>query len=262
MRLKLAESKSELAALAPEGKITFYRAFGRVTKFLPVFILSLLFLGISLPYAFELPLVGQYPTYAVWELLGSWLAVLIFAAFLWVYISALWGLYQFGKSSLTLKDYLEDQQLGVKPFGSISISLFYAFSIVALVVGIGIILSSDPLTMVYILGFFFIGGVMFFLPLTSIHRQMLKEKLGKQRTVRKRFTVLANPRKDSVPDPPGDKMDRLSDILLLQMTRSDVGAIPTWPFDLGILQRFSVIILSVTAVIIARYLQIALNIAH
>jgi hypothetical protein len=260
--VRLVDAHSELSALAPERQATFQKAFGRVTKPIPVVVLSLLFFALTAPYVFQSPLVGQFPIFTIWELFGSWLAVLIFAAFLWVYISSLWGLYKFGTSDLKLKDYHEDQHLGVRPIGSMSISLFYAFSIVAVMLGVGIILSSDPLTTVYILGFFLIGGVMFFLPLTSIHRQMAKEKRNQQRIIGARFAELADSQRGSAPDTSSDKLDRLSDILLLQVTRSDAAAIPTWPYDLGILERFYAIILSVTAVIIARYLQIALNIAH
>ena len=103
------------------------------------------------------------------------------------------------------------------------------------------------------------GIVMFFLPLNNIHRKMQQAKRLEQSRIREQFNQLANSAGSPDHEDSRDALTRIEKLLIVRMLDQKVSAVPTWPFDTGILGRFFAITLSVAAILIARIIAIGLH---
>lgn len=183
MRLKVVATEPELFAISPQGEETLHRIFSRVSDSRPPIILTVIFSAQGLP---NIDSPGDIPP-LLW--FGGLVVTGLFT-FVWVYFSSLWGLYKLGKQPLKLKPYYEDTTLGVRPVGSLSLSLAFAYFI-----GIGLFALSGAVTGTppppNVIAFFsatvLLGVIMFFLPLNSIHRRMAQEKRREHGLVRNKL---------------------------------------------------------------------------
>lgn len=161
---------------------------------------------------------------------------------------------------MRLRSSSEDPMLGLRPLGSISLSIAFAyFAVVVLGAFPLLILPFGFSDIALLAGFIIIGMVMFFLPLNSIHRKMQQAKRLEQSWIREQFNQLTEK-----PGNPGHEdsqgvLARIEKLLTIQMLDQKVSAIPTWPFDTSILSRFVAIILSVVAILTARLITIGLH---
>ena len=57
-----------------------------------------------------------------------------------------------------------------------------------------------------------------------------------------------------------ETMTQLTNVLIFDVSKSEVNSIPAWPFDTTILSKFAVVLFSVTAIVISRYVAIGLKI--
>ena len=183
--------------------------------------------------------------------------MLLLATFFWVFMSSTWGIYRLGKETAMLKSYEEDAMLGLGAFGSLSLSLSVAYF-----VGIGttlLLIATDPLagfpllmTMIFsVLALVGIG--LFFLPLLGLHAKMRSEKKKELRKVREEAFRLLNEKST------GNSLDFLAHMEAIKMRERTVASLPTWPFDTGIVVRFSAIVLSVVAILLSRIFADVLN---
>jgi hypothetical protein len=256
MRLKLVASEPELSSLAPGGEETVHRAFKLVPKIAPQAILGILFLVASVPNLDpSYSLAGAFavgPVYGVWTFIQSFLVALILGSFIWIYASSLWGLHELGKEPLKLKHFSEDSMLGVRPIGSIALTLFLSYFVITGLGTLVLLFAPDPLGLVLVTGLTIVGVILFFLPLNNIHLRMQNEKHLHQAAIRRELVLLSNPNNATGPNPQKDPLSRVSELMILQMRRDDAARIPTWPFDTTILSRFAAVIISLTIVLVSR----------
>ena len=99
----------------------------------------------------------------------------------------------------------------------------------------------------------FLGVLLFFLPLTKLHRRMMAE----QRTAR---TALNPQLRTLFQEPPNRGSDDVGHVLRVDLMDRKVAAMALWPYDVGILGRLSVIAVSVTAILISRILALFFHI--
>lgn len=149
------------------------------------------------------------------------------------------------------------RMLGVRAVGSLSFSIALLYFVVTGLGGLVVIIAPDPLSFLILSGLVVLGVVMFFLPLDSIHRKMAAAKAEAVAAARSRLVTLESG--DWEVESLEDVMRRVGETLRLQMIRQEVSSIPTWPFDTTILGRFIAIILSVTAILLARLITITLH---
>ena len=156
---------------------------------------------------------------------------------------------------LGLQPFHKDRHLGLRPLGSLALHLtivYLAF------VGILVATSAlgEPAAGFYVLQSVLLvaGLLLFFLPLMRLHRLMLKQKrMDRDRLVEKSAAVFEAPLETF-------SQDDLSRAFLLDMRRKEISSIAEWPFDTSVLAKLTIIVLSVTAALIARYIAALLHI--
>ena len=264
LRNRLVAAKEYFIALAPDGEATYRRAFRHLSSGWP----AVIALGLEGMSIISNLAAGVWKTYGLFfvvlEVLRYVMAFGILT-FVWVYAAGLKGLYDLGKEPLRLKSYHEDPLLGTRPIGQISLRFAVSYFVVLLLVLVANMLLPDLWTFGVVAVFAIIGVTMFFLPLNSIHRRMAEVKGNETRSVRARFArIMGDP-----PDPQepvsseplaelGKRLQELAGLQVLDMEIRETAAIRTWPYDTRILGQLTVIILSVTAALIARVLVVAL----
>lgn len=264
LRNRLVAAKEYFVALAPDGEATYRRVFRAVSSWWPA--------GIAL--ALEGVSAVSNLSSGAWESQGLFFVILEglrylltfgIITFVWVYAAGLKGLHDLGKLPLRLKSYHEDPLLGTRPIGQISLRFAFSFFAVMFLVLVANILIPEQWTFVIVAVFSIIGVTMFFLPLSSIHRRMAEVKGKETRSVRARFARLMGEPEAPDPAPPNEpfaqlekRLRELAGLQVLDMEIRETGAIRTWPYDTRILGQLTVIILSVTAALIARVLVVTL----
>ena len=270
MRSMILKAQPQLVQLLPDELDGYQHAFGRVSSILPPVILTIVLAGVLAGSAlFQISgfangivttfyLVVAYPIF--------FLAVL---TFVWVYVSAIRGLYELGRKPLLLRPYYEDRMLGLRPFGSLS--LLFALVYFAGLALIAYPVVSSLVTLEVLLGLVGIGIIIFFLPLTAIHRAMLAHKQEEERALLKKARTLLDKSGRPVDGPTiedtdvslgavRDELRRLTAVLALDIDKNHIDSLPSWPFDTSILGRLTAILLSVVAIILSRYVAIFLHV--
>jgi len=268
MRLKLVSSKSLLAPMLQEGEETFQKIFGRVSKALPPIILSV---TLMTPYfLLAAPdIIKSYPEFGTnlanlaYLIVAYPICCIIFSTYAWVYFSSILGLYELGKGSLKTKPYYEDEMLGVRPIGSLSLSIaltyFIGLGIIAL---LPLVLSFDsPSSLVYIgllLVLTLLGAVFSFLPLYTIHVKMVEVKNRARENLRLKVINAVERQAESqkgASESPLSEMNymlsNLTTALTFNIEEEEVAKILTWPFDVPIPSSARTMIISITTIILA-----------
>ena len=259
MRTRLTEYESHLAPVSSGGVVSIARHFDAIYRFWPVIVLAAVLSTLSWTYV-SLQLVYIVGVVSLsYLLLSNGLVMVIFSGFIWVYFSALWGLYKLGKEPLMLKSVDADVMLGLRPIGSISFSLFLAFISVVVLSLIGVLVNPDTVSLASLFVLALLGGVMFFLPLNSFHKQMLAVRRKEEGDLFQRLAEMSN-RGEGGAEQEVDLLRSIRDVQLLQMRKDRLSKVPTWPFDTQLFGRFAAIILSVTAILLSRIISVFLHI--
>jgi hypothetical protein len=275
MRTKLLDAGRSLPALMPDKEEGFRKTFHGVASVRPQVGTWIAFLS-ALLLAFEVAVVFGGSSSFRFDTSGSfsWLEFLAtivgvvslavvslaLSSVVWTYWSISAGMRRFSGTPLELRPYYEDPFLGLKPVGSLALSLATVyFGFIALFL---LALLTSPSTpkvgdLVGVGGFLFglivLGVLLFFLPLTKLHRRMVAE----QRTAR----AVLNPQMRMLfQESPGRGHDDVGHVLRVDLMDRKVAAIAGWPYDVGILGRLSVIAVSVTAILISRLLALVFHI--
>ena len=258
MRGKLAAYEADLVPLAPSGEETIRKAFGGVSRLVPVLVVSVLFGLFSAPYTYFQTTLTPGAVTLGYVFVSNVLISLLFGSFIWVYFRSLWGLYKLGNEPLRLAPHEQDPMLGVKPIGSMSFTLFLSYSAVVGFITLGLLVVPDTFSLVSIFVLELLGGVMFFLPLNSVHKKMLAQKREEKRKLVKKLSELAGGRSGRA-EGTEDLLRQIREVQILQVQKDYVSTIPTWPFDTGILSRFAAIILSVIAILLSRIISVSFH---
>ena len=181
------------------------------------------------------------------------------ASLVWVMTYSSLSVYRMGKLPMMLKPFVEDHTLGLRPFASVALRLA-AITVVAFAflvypqVLIGV--ASGPIIATQVL-FTVISVAFFILPLTSLHAKLVKAKREELTWIVQRYTGVLQ--RFKVGGTGSLDSGLLAELMAAKDVLSDVQQIRTWPFDTGILLRLAAILLSVTTIILARVIQLALH---
>ncbi len=252
MRLWLQTYAADLVPISPSGAGTLRKAFGGIYQLRPAVVVSGVIGALSLPYIyFQTNLITGAAT-LLYLTISNVIVSLVFGTIIWVYFRSLWGLYKFGKEPLKLMTHDEDPMLGVRPIGSISLSLFLSYILVIGFGGLELVLSPDPVSLSLLLVLALLGGFMFFLPLNSMHKKMLAEKRGGRKKLDQALSLVSRGSENGGDQKAEDLLRSIRDVQVLQMQREILSSVPTWPFDTGILGRFAAVILTVIGILLSR----------
>ena len=261
LRSLLINKELHLVSLAQGGKNTVNAIFKNVSNPLPQLAIAGVFLliyGSSAPQLMEMGVL--IPANAPIYLLRSLFRSIIFGSFLWIYGSSLWSLYRFGQKPLRLRSYHEDPMLGLRELGSLS----FSYSLIYFT-GLGIFVAHiffanligyiADINLIFLLLLPPLGIALFISPLISFHKKMVEAKNLELERLRKEYTKLMDQVTES-----GDPDLEFKRLIVYDSLERKVAAIPTWPYESPLMGKLVIIMLSVTASIIARYIMIFLKI--
>jgi hypothetical protein len=258
LRQRIIRAEPELSPVL--SKVSFHRSFDSVTSRRWPLVIAIFVLAQNLSGAIFASIFAMLGPIAKVDFVIL-VVFLSFASadFIWVYARSLWGLYKIGKESLTLTSYQEDDMLGVRPLGTLSLSISLGFSgvlgLLLLLIAVAPIASFREPSGLFGFAVLVLVVLLFFvLPLYSIHQKMVAEKQHEKAVHRAEYRKLLKEIRDGSPPHAGD-VSRLEAILMHDLTEKRISAIPTWPFDTSILGRLTAILLSVTAIILSAGLR-------
>lgn len=258
LRRRVTSAEPSIVPLLPDGESAYDRFFGRMSKNLPVLVLTAILFVIALPLGDPNFRLSILPVETVFSTFINTLAV---ATLIWEYASISWGLHRLGESQLQLRPFLEDKMRGLGPIGNMSLS-----STIVYLLGVFFVLLLFPSSFftqaayqLVALSFILLGIVMFFLPLNSVHKKMQAAKIRDQKELASRFLSIRT-RANSVGLADGPvSLERVESTMAdlvrlkdLQLTKQELAATPSWPFDVQLLVKLITIILSVTAALLSR----------
>lgn len=265
MRLRVLVTEVEIVPLCPEGEETFHKAFGRLSNPVGQISAMLVISIFSVLYFFRLFRFSDliHLGFAVSTL---FLFAVAWGSAFWVYLGSLTGVYVLGKNQLKLKSFYDDTMLGVRPLGSLSLRLTIVYLAVS---GLGALATSffpDIVSILLLSSFTVLGVALFFLPLTGIHRLMQQEKDREHALIRHELSDLVQKPKQQVSHSINTTLADLENLfrdfralLALDLSERKVLSVPTWPYDSKILSQLTIVAISVTAIIIAQFIIVALH---
>lgn len=253
-RRSVVQARGTLTPLL-EDPTAFDRVFGALPRLLPALLIGL---------AIEALFIGDYrgrlaaapgPVSKVYEAVSGPPLYLMSGTAIWVYASAVWGLFRLGRGPLKLKPFYEDESMGLKPMALLSLSLSAAYFGLLLIMGLMLLIG--PVRAEYVItvsGLLILGLVLFFLPLIGAHRRMRSEKKALQTAVRRRWEgVLAG---EMAEDRAAPAVRDPGALLALEALERKVTETQTWPVDVPILSKLGVMVLSIVLAIVT---QIVMN---
>jgi len=268
MRQRLVSVESQLVSLLPEGEDTFDAIFGAVSKSMPPVAFAILFMLViafqsvpELPDNFVFFCVNNINTVFLLVAWPFWF--IAFCTFVWVYVGSIRGLYELGKK-VKLRSFNEDKMLGVRPVGSLSLSLTYTYFMGLIILGLlPTILQPEASILGYMVVLStcaMVGLILFLLPQYTLHKKMVEAKGVEKELLRRELSKVvrtADEEKDDVESVAEikDALNRLTTVLQVDMTRNEVESIPTWPFDTQIISRLAGMAMSIIIVIIGQWIM-------
>ncbi len=180
----------------------------------------------------------------------SFLIQLPLMTYVWTYLSLLIGMDRLGRQRLALDTTPGDRTLGLRPVGGLAFTGFWVFSL-----GFAPILittATSPPTLILNLVFFLIGLGIFLLSLSRIHGQMAEAKQRHLELARRLYADAYAPigRKPSL-----RTLDAQTPLLnAADALEKRATGIQEWPFGEVLGPRLAIIITSVIATVIARFL--------
>jgi hypothetical protein len=257
-RISVLKAEAGLKPLLSEPD-AFRRAFGSLSRLGPALLVGLLV---------EVLFIGDYRARLahapgtisrIYEAAsGPPLYVMVGTA-LWVYGTALWGLYRLGRGPLRLKPFYEDRTMGLRPLASLSLSLSLAYFVLLLIMVL--MLFIGPVRPEYVgtvIALLLLGVGLFFLPLLGAHRRMKEEKDALKKALQARWgeVVTRSLAADDDADATASLVAHVDAVVALQALDRKVATVSTWPLDTSILSKLGVMIVPV---LIGLLTQLAAN---
>ena len=257
IRQRVVAEEAHIAPRLKGGTADYHKAFGRMTRTFPPFLIALAVSALLL-YSYAINGVLSSTWLILANMIVGFLGSFSTTTYIWEFGSVCWGLHKLGGESLDLVPFLEDRLMGTRPFGNLALSLTIAYFGEILIAtllfatlpgfSIGTIVAVDILLI--------IGIGLFFLPLNSVHVRMQQEK---RRLVREIGARYPRPRQEPSQLNQNATLNdvhagvvRLTDLQEVEMLDRKITALPTWPFEVNVLSKFVAILVSVTAVLLTR----------
>jgi len=276
MRTKLLEAGHSLAAVMPDREDGFRRTFAGIASTRPQVVTWLLFL-VALLVAVNVPAFFGGPSTIVvnvgggfslvefvatmYDVIAIALSTLALSSVVWTHWSTSAGIHRLGSAPLELRPYYEDPFLGLKPVGSLALSLATGyFGFIGLLLLVLATSSTLPTALDiagvggFLFGLILLGVLLFFVPLNRLHRRMVAEKHVEKARLGPKLRTLFQDSSEAETDPD------LGEMFRLDMMDRKISSMAIWPFDIGIIGRLSVIALSVTAILISRIVALIFHI--
>jgi len=268
MRQRLVSAETQLVSILPEGEATFDAIFGVVSKSMPPMAFAVLFMLViafqsipELPDNFAIFCINNINTAFLLVAWSFWF--IAFGTFVWVYVGSIRGLYVLGKK-VKLKAFNEDKMLGVRPVGSLSLSLTYTYFVGLLILGLlPTILQPEASFLGYMVVLSLcaiVGLILFFLPQYALHKKMVEAKEIEQELLRRELSKVVQATDGEKGELESaveikDALNRLMTVLSVDMTKNELESIPTWPFDTQIISRLTGMAISIIIVIIGQWIM-------
>jgi len=262
-RVTLLRTEAKLMPLLENGKEACNKAFRIVPSRIGALATAGMISASFAPSVYTM-LTSSLGTFSAIHVLISQ-AVLDFAGGtgIWLFFSSIWSLRKLAKEPLKLKSSSEDPLFGLGSIGSLSLALVIIYFGALGLRGLGILASGVETTPTVInLAFesilMIFGFVMFLMTLITFHRKMAEQKeLEKSRLNEQRRII----HDASVNNNSKTRRSRAQTekLLVLDIMERRLDKTSTWPFDKGVLSNISTILLSVTAIMIARIIAIAMH---
>jgi hypothetical protein len=248
-----------LEPLMPKEERTVQDIFHPVCSFLPAIFLSILLAVVSL---LSFPNQGQHaagPISLALLVISFPFVYLVYGTFIWTYVSSIKCLHDLSKQPLRLAEFYEDSHLGMKPLGSLSLSLALVYFL-----GLGLIffsfLSVPPPLEVAVVIMILAGIILFSLPLITIHKKMLDKKRDERKKLKSHYTQLLKLIGEPINNSDMTEVKNLRYMVAVDIIDRQVTSIPVWPIDIKSLTWLSAIVLTVVMSIITRFVLIFLRV--
>jgi hypothetical protein len=276
MRMKLRETANALPQPIPGKMENFRMAVAGLSAVRPQVVTWLVFLA-GLLAAVEAPALVGGPSSilistnsevsaleffaSVFDIVSLAMVTLALSSVVWTYYGIARGIHRFSAGSLQFRPYYEDPFLGLKPVGSLVLSLVSVYFGLILLFILSLVTSTNVPTIPEIIGvggflagLIIVGVLLFFIPLQKLHGRMVGEKQVARATLTPelRSVLEGSPN----PDSGGDARH----VLRLELMDRKMSEMAVWPYDIGILGRLSVIAVSVTAILISRIVALIFHI--
>lgn len=191
---------------------------------------------------------------------STWpIMILFLATFIWVFVGSMVAIYRMGQLPLRLRPFTEDRMLGLGPFARESLWLTAIYLVLVAEIAFPQILSGAfglPVAVMF-LAFFPLALAFFLLPLLPLRRKLREAKSEKLRWIGSEYSKVMR----SVETINGG-VDELTAgrLMAIDKIQRDIRQIRTWPFETGILARLAAIVVSVTAILLASIVRLAIGI--
>ncbi len=254
-RSRVQSAEPEVSLLSPAGEEGFHEAFGGLSSPIGT---SLVALGLAVVYVVPRALSSAGTFTLAFALTSDTLSALIIGTGFWEYLYGQWGLRKFGMTEITMKPYYEDRMFGLRPLGSLSVSMGVAFFLLAGIALAGSSVAGDPLNMGVLVFLLAVGVAGLYLPLNGIHHKMAMQKRVELMALQRQVgDVLGKGEFEK-----GDAESQLRGIgrlLRVHVARDEISSIPTWPFDTRAVERLTALMIAIITVVLARIAQIGLH---
>jgi hypothetical protein len=161
----LVERSVDQLAAGPEEAAT--PVFRGMASSLGPLALTLIFVTVTV---WRTAVVGDLWATVVWLPVAVLLNVPLMTA-VWVYLALLVGLYRLGRRTLSLAAFPQDLSLGLGEVGRLAFTAFWIYG--AGFAPVVVVNFTNPIGLLFILGLFLVGVVVFFACLEGLHRQLL-----------------------------------------------------------------------------------------
>ena len=256
-RARVLEAEAKLTPLLPGGEADYHEAFGRTVSYRGQILASV---AIALLAIYFIARPNSLIDRTVMSVCAVYIATML-GSLIWFNLRCIIGLYRLGGKALKFKAFREDSRLGTRPIGTLSLSLVGAYSVgVAILLLFSVFSPNKSFFNSYLLSvytvIFLLGLAMFVLALFRVHFRMAEEKTRQDILIQRHFDRTSHDLKSREGDSP---LVNIQKLLSLDLADRKLQSVSTWPFDTAVLGKLLVILLSVTAALIARALWTVLG---
>ena len=260
MKNEAASGKAGLIELTHEGEKSLSKAFKGTESSIPiVVIIVLLLIPTVINQDYLQAIVG--PVTAIAYVVSFGIISLIYATFLWTYISLVKGLYQLGKFPLKLTPFYQDNTLGLKPLGNLSLKLslvyFVGVFLILLELFINPLVSVSTLVEIGLL--ILLGVLLFFLPLYTAHKRLVQEREHYLKSLRQKLDNTSFGIKDDNVTFENLNHEQATKIIAHDILEQRITAISSWPIDPTMVRILTALTISTVTTLVGRLLLLLIN---
>ncbi len=262
-RRQLVKARTALSPLLTGGEEAFDKDFRIVSSRIGELALTAMIGACFAPSAYRMVALSLGGVSSAHVVLSQVILYFAGGTGIWLFFSSIWSLRKLAKESMILKTSSEDSLFGLGPIGSISLALILVYFGALGLRGLGIFASGVEYTPIVVnlafeLTLMVFGLVAFLLTINVFHRKMVEQKeIEKSKLLEERRNLMMSSASNETKV--GRTANCVEKLLLIDFLEKRLERIRTWPFESGVLSRLSTILLSVTAMMLARIIIVAMN---